>query len=321
MTFCQCELTTVVHRTAIEARFRRRVGLKKYVMLVDVETGPLGRLVPRLQELEFRIVRVPEAAVAIEFVRAFPKLSMVAISDTGNHEQDIRLLREMRELQPGLPLLWHGPAGALPESENIQVLPHDRVTAGDLVACAERLLCQHFYPDEFAQFLADAALMAFSDFGAHATSTEPFLKASRARLAELSSVIAFSGRDISGDVVMSAPRGVVESAYLRLFGDPSAPGDDALCDVLGECCNRIIGKLVTYFEKRGMSMTFGVPLYLSGPGCVLSRGTHGPTLALDFETLNGHLFVELRVDGFDSKSTSTAAVPADLFEAGRFVLL
>jgi hypothetical protein len=120
---------------------------------------------------------------------------------------------------------------------------------------------------------------------------------------------------------MSAPRGVVESAYLRLFGDPTPPGDDALCDVLGECCNRIIGKLVTYFEKRGMSMTFGVPLYLSGPGCVLSRGTHGPTLALDFETLNGHLFVELRVDGFDSKPSSKAADPADLLEAGHFVLL
>ena len=68
-------------------------------------------------------------------------------------------------------------------------------------------------------------------------------------------------------------------------------------------------------------MTFGTPLYLAGPGCVLSRGTHGPTFALDFETLNGHLFVELRVDGFDSKPSSKAAVPADLLEAGRFVML
>lgn len=295
--------------------------MKKYVMLVDLESGPLTRLVPRLQELEFRIVRVPEAAAAIEFVRAFPKLSMVAISDTGSQAQTLRLLEEVRDSQPSLPVLWHGSTAGLPEMENIQVLPHENVTAGDLVACAERLLCQHFYPDELAQFLAEAALMAFSDFGAHATSTEPFLKASPARLAELSSVIAFSGRDVSGDVVMSAPRGVVESAYLRLFGDPSPPGDDALCDVLGECCNRIIGKLVTYFEKRGMSMTFGVPLYLSGPGCVLSRGTHGPTLALDFETLNGHLFVELRVDGFDPKPSSKAADPADLLEAGHFVLL
>src|SRR5262245_38990745 len=117
-------------------------------MLVDVESGPLARLVPRLQELEFRIVRVPEAAAAVEFVRAFPKLSMVAITDIGNQAQTLRLLEEVRESQPGLPVLWHGAAGVLTDTENVQVLPHENVTAGDLVACAERLLCQHFYPDE-----------------------------------------------------------------------------------------------------------------------------------------------------------------------------
>jgi hypothetical protein len=126
------------------------VAVKRYVMLVDQEGGPLARLIPRLRELDFRIVRVPEPSSAVEFVRVFPKLSMVAVTDTGDPEQNVALVSGMRELQPTLPLLWHGPPLTLPEGQRVEVLPREDVTAGDLVACAERLLSQHFYPLEFA---------------------------------------------------------------------------------------------------------------------------------------------------------------------------
>jgi CheY-specific phosphatase CheX len=298
------------------------VKLKKYVMLVDDEVGPLARLIPRLRDLDFRIVRVPDAAAAMEFVRAFPKLSMVAISDTRDPKLNRELLASIRELQPDLPLLWHGAPSSLPVGETAELLPHHSLTAGDLVACAERLLCQHFYPADFATFLAENALAAFSCFGAHATSADPFLKASRARLAELSAVIAFAGQETSGHLVVSAPREVVSLAYLRLFGDPSPPDDDALVDVLGESGNRIIGKLATYLEKRGMAITFGVPLYLAGSHCVLWQGAHRPALAVEFETVNGRLFAELCMDAFDpSNSHSHSNFPDQLLQSGQCILL
>jgi len=296
------------------------LGLKKYVMLVDQDGGPLARLVPRLRELDFRVLRVPDVAGAVEFVKAFPKLSMVAINDTGDSEQNRRLLVSMRELQPDLPLLWHGPALSLPTGENAQLLPHDGITAGDLVACAERLLSQHFYPPDFANYLAESALNAFAAFGAHAASVEPFLKASRTRLSELSAVIAFSGVEIAGHLVVSGRRSVVEQVHMHLFGDASAPGDEALVDLLGECSNRIIGRLLTYFEKRNRPFTFGLPLYLVGTQCMMFQGSHRPSLAVEFEGAYGSLFAELCLDAFDPAPDSPD-LPDQLLQTGQCILL
>jgi CheY-specific phosphatase CheX len=291
-------------------------------MLVDGEGGPLARLIPRLRELDFRIVRVPDASAALEFVRAFPKLSMVAISDTGDAEQNARLVNCMRELQPTLPLLWHGPPLSLPEGQRVELLPHESVTAGDLVACAERLLYQHFYPLDFANYLAETALIAFSAFGTHVSSADPFLKASRARLAELSAVIAFSGTETAGHLVVSASREVARDAHARIFesGPPSQPTDDAFVDLLAECANRIVGRLASYFEKRGRPFTFGVPLYLAGAQCVLWQGSHRPSLAIEFEGLDGRLFAEVCIDAFDPVS-SHSDVPDDILQSGQCIIL
>jgi CheY-specific phosphatase CheX len=296
------------------------VALKRYVMLVDQEGGPLARLIPRLRELDFRIVRVPEPSSAVEFVRVFPKLSMVAVNDTGDAEQNAAIVSGMRELQPTLPLLWHGPQLSLPEGERIEILPHENVTAGDLVACAERLLYQHFYPLDFATYLAETALTAFGAFGAHATSADPFLKASRARLAELSAVIAFSGPETSGHLIVSASRQVARDAHARLFGTNTSPNDDSLVDLLGECSNRIVGRLVSYFEKRGRPFSFGVPLYLAGSQCVLWQGASRPSLALEFEGISGRLFCEICIDAFDPIN-SQSELPDELLQSGQCILL
>lgn len=287
-------------------------------MLVDGEGGPLARLIPRLRELDFRVLRVPDTDSALQFVKAFPKLSMVAVSDTGDAATNNRLLTGMRELQPDLPLLWHGPSLNLPPGANAQLLPEDGLTAGDLVACAERLLSHHFYPPDFASYLAESALNAFAAFGAHASSFDPFLKASRTRLSDLSAVIAFSGQ-VAGHIVVSGNRSVVAAVHNHLFGDSSAPSDESLVDLLGECSNRIIGRLLTYFERQGRPFTFGVPLYLVGEQCLLWQGSNRPSLAVEFEGIYGSLFAELCIDAFDS-SGSNNELPEQLLQGQCFVL-
>lgn len=279
--------------------------LEKYVLIVDHVAGPLARLTPRLRELDFRVVRVPDATAAIEFVRAFPKLSMVVVRDNLGVEESRRLLAGIREAQPDLPLLWHGARDSLPPGERAEVLPFETLTAGDLLACAERLLCQHLYPPDLRAFLAETSMSAFSCFGAHATSVEPFLKANRTRLAELSAVITFAGAEANGHVVVSAARAVVSGAYERLFGDRSPADDDALVDVLGECGNHIIGGLAAYFEKRGHPVNFGVPLYVAGAHCSLWQGAHRPSVVVELETINGRLFSELCITTFEHAGART----------------
>ena len=69
------------------------------VLIVDQEAGPLARLSPRLRELDFRVVRVPDAMAAIERVDAFlggllagapSDLLLLVVSDHGNLEDPAR---------------------------------------------------------------------------------------------------------------------------------------------------------------------------------------------------------------------------------------
>ncbi len=289
-------------------------------MLVDAPSGPLARLIPRLKELDFRIIRVPDALAALDFVRSFPKLSMVAMTEGHEPDADRQALTAMRELQPGLPLLWHGTPDRVPGGVNVEILPRNDLTAGDLVACAERLLCEHFYPSDFTAYLAEAALGALSAFGTHASSADPCLKASRARLGELSAVIAFSGSETAGHLVVSSSRDFVRAAHARLFGEAESADDDALVDLLGECANRIIGRMAAYFEKQGRQLTFGLPIFLAGSHCVLWQGTPRPSLALEFEGIGGRLFAELCIDAFDML-TPQSDLPDTLFHSGQCILL
>ena len=92
-------------------------------------------------------------------------------------------------------------------------------------------------------------------------------------------------------------------------------------DLLGECSNRIIGRLVAYFEQRGRPFTFGVPIYLAGDHCVLWQGASGPSLALEFEGLSGRLFTEFCIDAFDPIQTNNNVFPDDLLQTGQCILL
>lgn len=297
-----------------------RLKLEKYILLVDDEAGPLARLTGRLQELDFRVLRVPDASAAIEFVRAFPKLSMVVVRNNLDVEESRQLLAGIREAQPDLPLLWHGATDSLPPGERAEVLPYESLTAGDLLAAAERLLCQHLYPPALRAFLSEVSLSALSCFGAHATSVEPFLKANRARLAELSAVLTFAGAETTGHVVVSAPRAVVSAAYKRLFGDRAPADDDALVDVLGECGNHIIGGVAAYFEKRGQPVNFGVPLYVTGADCMLWQGAHRPAVVVELETVNGRLFSELCITPLENAG-ARVRLADELPQPGQCIVL
>jgi CheY-specific phosphatase CheX len=295
------------------------VSLKKYAVLLDQPEGPLTALVPRLKELDFRVFSVPDANAALELIRAFPKLCLVAVREALDPPSARDLVGKLRETQPLLPLLWIGEDRDLATGRPAELFFSECPPADDLNQHVEHLLCRRSYPEHIVKALGDAAACCLGSFGAHTALGDPFLKASKTRLADLSAMISFTG-DVTGHLVTSCSTGVAREACRRLFRSTTEYGEDDLADFLGELCNCTLGRLTQHFERYERSLTFGLPFYITGAGSVLWEESQRPSLALELEILGGRLFVELSVKDFEPPTTQPKAVN-DLLQSGQCILL
>lgn len=294
-------------------------SVKKYVMLVDGPAGPLQRLIPRLRELELRVIRVGSAADAEELVRAFPKLSLVAVNAHLDEAGSRALLATMRELQPHLPILWHGDAEGIGQSRSEAVFSREP-RAEEVTGHVQSVLEARGYAPDVVAVLAEAAVAALSGFGAHCFARDPFLKASRTELAELNALISFSGTSAWGHLVVGASREVARRAYARTLSAKPAPAEGDLSDLLGEVCNRIMGPLLQHIGPEDPTATFGVPLFISGQAGQLWHAGERPSLGIELEGAAGTVFVELSAEGL-RRPRPRLELPPDLREAEDFILL
>lgn len=288
-------------------------------MVVDDCKGPLSELVPRLRELDFRVILVDSCSDATELVRAFPKLSMAVINQHFDIAGSLELLATIRELQPHLPILWHGDAAGVGRARveaRLSAKPH----VEEVTSHADDMLEARGYSAELISVLMEAASNALGRFGAPCCAREPFIRASRTELAELNALIAFSSRRTWGHLVVGASREVARRVYARTLSPHPDPGDDDLSDLLGEVCNRIIGQFMHYIGPEDATATFGLPLFISGHGGVLWEVSRRPSLGFELEGAAGPVFVEFAADGL-SAPASRLTLPKDLLQWDNMILL
>lgn len=292
---------------------------KRYVMVVDSGGGPLCALSPRLRELRFRVVTVPNVADASDLARSFPKLALVAVNEGIDPSGSRRLLTTLRETQPDLPVLWHGSAAGLarPRSE---FRLSEQPKAEELRARADEVLGLDGYPPALVAVLSEASIAALSGFGAHCCARDPFLRASRTDLAELCALIAFSGPASSGHLIVGASREVARRAYAATLSTRAEPTDEQLADLLGEVCNRIMGPLMQELAPECAVTTFGLPLFITGQNGQIWEKHPRPSLGLEFEGGVGPVFVEFCGSGLKLARPPTQ-LPSDLLKSGDFILL
>lgn len=283
--------------------------------MVDVPGGPLSVMVNVLRDFGFRTLLVPDVETALQFAGAFPKLGLLA---AGPNCDQARLARCLQEMPGRLPVVWITATGLRVSGGQ----PHEAfvgdVTPDVLHRYAAEVLCESFYPPALVAALTDSCERALAGFGAYSAASDPFLRSSHCQLGELSSVIAFSGRDVSGHLVVSSSEQVARAASRRVAPD----GDDSRAgasDTLGELCNRVVGTLQAFFGKQGLPFTFGIPLHLAGSAVLWTQAAR-PSVGLEFEGLSGSINIELSVDAFEP-NLSWSKPPEAYVEPGRFVLL
>lgn len=288
-------------------------------MVVDGCRGPLSALVPRLRELEFRVITVDSCADAAELVRGFPKLSLAVINQHFDAEGSLELLATMRQIQPHLPILWHGDAEGVGRAR-CEARLSSEPQAEEVSSHIEDMLEARGYSPDLLAVLVDAALTALGAFGAPCCAREPFLRASRTELAELNALIPFSCRQTWGHLVVGASREVARRVYARTAAPKPEPEDEDLTDLLGEVCNRIIGQFMHYIGPEDTTASFGVPIFIASHSGVLWDVSRRPSLGFEFEGAAGPIFVELSADGL-SKPRFQLTLPKELLQWDNIILL
>lgn len=278
---------------------RGRKTISKYTAVVDSEQGPLMELVPHLESLGFRCLRVPGAQACVDLLNRFPKLSWVAVNANELGNQADGLLEVARRIQPKMSILWLEPEGMdrqfhesvsrvseLPDYEHIAELVDDALRS-------------RFYDNALVSSLRHHTERSLASLGTFAILREPFIKASRSRLSDVNAVLTFTGDRACGYLVVSFGSTAANRAAAQLFEIPESELTlDQVGDVLGEIANRIMGALMPYFDSNGAPVTFGLPLFVGAGEEVLWNKCGAPSLALEFEGAYGAAFVELALTEF-----------------------
>jgi hypothetical protein len=292
--------------------------IKKYVLLVDQPGGPLSVLADDLKRLEFRVALVPKREAAFDFIQRFSKLGLVVVNATG--KPDYRdIAREAQRLHPSMPVITLDERGCFVELAEKSWGLEGNVGAPELQRQVGEALREQTYPDDVLSALSFSMEEALAGFSTHVATGQAYLRATRGTVCELTALLPFSGNRLSGYLAVGADRDTAIRMHETLFPNADPPEEEDLTDLLGEVCNRAIGRFHELFESRNISFNFGVSLYLTGRSDLRAAQDH-PALVLEFEGPPGCIVVELFLDGL-IPGLEHAATPAQPNPAGEFVLL
>lgn len=292
--------------------------IKKYVLLVDTHAGPLSGLAKELKRLEFRVALVPEKGAAIDFMRRFSKLGLIVINATEDPRQ-ADLAVEAQQAHPNLPVVILNGHGCEVQTVSKSWQVEGPIDAATLEAQVADALREQSYPEQVLAALSFSTEEALAGFGSHFAAGQAYLRATRGMITEMTALLPFSGRRVSGYLAVGSNRQTAINLHQTLFPHATTPEEEDLTDLLGEVCNRAIGRFHELFESRGLSFNFGVSLYLTGKSDLRAAQEH-PALVLEFEGPAGSVLVELFLDGLIPTPAPSAA-PETPSPAGEFVLL
>ena len=292
--------------------------IKKYVVLFDTRSGPLAALAPALKRLDFLVALVPQADAAANFVTRFPKLGLIAINALGSPERRA-VAHQAREIHPRLPVVVLGEEGCEVFTGDKYWKQAGTITAPQLQQHVSDALRERSYPAPVLGALTAALEETLAGLKCPMVAGQAYLRATRGMPSEMTALLPFSGTRISGYLAIGADARTARNLHTTLFPEAQAPGEDDLTDLLGEVCNRAIGRFHEFFERRELSFNFGVSLYLVGTSRLRAAQAH-PALMMDFESPHGQLLVELFLEGLtpvpqDVNTSDPQAAP------GEFVLL
>jgi CheY-specific phosphatase CheX len=285
------------------------VSGEKQVLVVDRADGSFSGVMEELDLLGFRVIWVTSFAAALDFIEVSQRLSLVIASAASAEDGGQEFLVRLKMLRPSLPVIWGAKAGnsvnpsrgASPDS----LLP-EPFRPDSLRSAVSALLAQHFYPRVIAEAIKSAAVEGLSTLGEFHVEGDSFLSGNQSAFSDLAAIIAFSG-DATGHLMVSLSDEHARAIHRQLVPNVRSVPVDRLEDLVGELCNRILGRINAFFARRAVSIRHGTPIFIRAPGSSMRYAGSRPSFCVELAREDVRVSLEYYLADFDQAKVSAGA--------------
>lgn len=274
---------------------------RRQVLVVDRAEGALSGVMDELDALGFRVVWVPTLRPALDFVKASPGLVLVVASAAAAEDGGQDFLAQIKDIRPSLRIIWGARSSAPPRPQHDyrpdSLIP-EPFRSDALRHAVSSLLADAFYPKPIADAVQTAALEVLGTLGDFTVDGGAFLVANRTALFEFSSVVGFGG-DASGHLLLSMSMDHVKTLYQRFLPGSPPVSMDRLEDLAGELCNRILGRINSFFAQYSLAVHPGTPLFIRAAGSTMRYPGQHPSFGVQLSAGGVRVGLEYYLAEFD----------------------
>jgi CheY-specific phosphatase CheX len=285
------------------------VTFDRQVLVVDRAEGAFLGAMEELDALGFRVIWVPTLSSALDFIEASDKLSLVIASAAAVEDGGAEFLVQVKQLRPSLRIIW-GARSSTPTNKKRGLSPDSLIPEplrpDALRAAVSALLSEHFYPRAIAGAIKAAALEVLQTLGEFTLEGGAFLVANQTALSDLSSIIAFSG-EASGHLMVSMTSEHARSLYQRFVPGARVASAERLEDLVGEVCNRILGRINSFFAQHAMSIQQTTPIFIRAAGSTMRYPGRRPSFGVQLMSVDIRVSLEYYLAEFDTSKLERGA--------------
>ncbi len=110
-----------------------------------------------------------------------------------------------------------------------------------------------------------------------------YLKSEKLTHGDVSGIIGFGSKDITGSVVLSFPTDTALQLYEKMMGEPVNRINADVQDTIGELTNIVAGGAKQDFAKDGLSFHISIPTVVVGKNHSLGHKVKIPAVVVPFE--------------------------------------
>lgn len=129
--------------------------------------------------------------------------------------------------------------------------------------------------------------------GINPTRKTPYLKEGNLTEGDITGLIGFAERNITGSVALSFPQATAFRVYTAMTGESVSSMNQKVQDCIGELANIVAGGAKTELAAVGLSFHISIPTVIVGNKYLISHKVDTPVVVIPFALDNDSFIMEV----------------------------
>ena len=127
------------------------------------------------------------------------------------------------------------------------------------------------------------------------TRDKPYRKEGKITNGDITGIIGFADKNLSGSVALSFPQETILKIYEAMMGAPADESNGEVNDVVGELTNIVVGGAKVEFANLGYPYNIGLPIVVEGKNHTINHKHNNPIIVFPFSFENKKFSMEISV--------------------------